>query len=1074
MELRRRLIICAFSLLFVFPPALLTLPEGTEGTITDSFGSGKSVIVRFPSDPAEGRVNIDASNYVSVDRNSAIASFSLNISTYDSVGGNYVTSPALDIGAAGGDVEWIFEGQGYGKFGHQEYLSSGLKKVTVTFPSGGGSTSSNTILLPENTEIASAEISVRGRFVASSIERKTLAKDISPLNYRPRNLHIGDLTGDGYPDLIIGDAPGDRIILCENPRNMSRSWNFTVIATGIDNPWDFEVVDLDEDGDLDIVVGGYGSYRIYWIKNNNNASFTRTTIYSSLRYCGVVRVGDIDKDGFNDIVTITERYYYWYNRNKFILWFEAPDNYAGSWTVHTIRPQAPYYYYFYTYYAMDLGDINGDGYLDVVYGGSYYSYNGVYWCKNPGSTVGSATSWTQYTLDSGSHPYGLKVADLDGDDDMDVVVAESGGNNDIFWLRNTGTTSNWPSTVIDSNFPSGRYVEVADMDGDNDLDVIASCSGGSPYRTSIYLQTGTPSQTSGWTRKNLDTGVGEVHGIGVGDLDKDGHNDTVISGYHTAQIKAFFIDPSPTFTWDEVWIDKGGYRNMRGVDTTDLDGDGDLDIVFTAYDSNLLCWAVNDGTPYDTNWTVYPLGTLPRGNRLFVADIDEDGDMDAIATSGYQNSIIWVENNGNLTAGNWNYYQVASDIGGLRGFSIGDIDGDGDIDVAVTTYYYSGGRVLWYENPSDPKRPWIQHVIASGLQYPSQVWLDDGDRDGDLDAFVCYGAYGSGGVNCYINVNPTGNWPSFTIGGGLYYPRDVRTWDITGNGYPDVVVTEGYYYGAVRWYENPGRLSGTWRRFNVATTNYNWYLWVGDLGDDGYADVVYTRGSYSSGDSIYWCEVVSSPTSTWQRHSLGSVSGAMYPTAAPLTSDDVGTIMIGSSSQHTITGFKINPSYPLNPYIDIGGDSSTEDWQYSGSFRGAVRIDVKTYFQQVIDNRPGSVTLYVDNWGTRLLRIPVEMGTSSMGRLSLEGINITYNATITVGGERIVQEFNRVLPDWGEGKARVYIAVLSKSRGALMLSDLRVEYNTAPEIERIPDILIYEDSRAEDNTPVDLTRYARD
>ncbi|UCE47206.1 MAG: VCBS repeat-containing protein, partial [Phycisphaerales bacterium] len=177
------------------------------------------------------------------------------------------------------------------------------------------------------------------------------------------------------------------------------------------------------------------------------------------------------------------------------------------------------------------------------------------------------------------------------------------------------------------------------------------------------------------------------------------------------------------------------YTFYRGTDNRlhhglDLNGDGRLDFVNCTYDgaTHYIPGPADPRTP-DGDWKRYEIGG-GRGTGS-LGDLDGDGDIDLATSSG------WYSNPGDPAREPWPHRTYRT--GGYQPdgkVEIGDIDGDGRLDVAVSSEEGADG-VVWYRNPGgDSTEAWRQNVVVprnSGWEGMHSLQLADFDRDGDLD-----------------------------------------------------------------------------------------------------------------------------------------------------------------------------------------------------------------------------------------------------------------------------------------------------------------------------------------------------
>jgi len=143
----------------------------------------------------------------------------------------------------------------------------------------------------------------------------------------------------------------------------------------------------------------------------------------------------------------------------------------------------------------------------------------------------------------------------------------------------------------------------------------------------------------------------------------------------------------------------------------------------------------------------------------FVADVDGDGDMDALATSLTDNKICWFENGGDGSL--WTTRMVADDSLGAHDVFPADLDGDGDLDLLGAAFEV--GEIYWYENRSGDGGDWSPHLIDDQSAGVSELFAADFDGDGDLDTASI--SWRSREVAWYPNLL---NEPTDSVDGGLY------------------------------------------------------------------------------------------------------------------------------------------------------------------------------------------------------------------------------------------------------------------------------------------------------------------
>ena len=145
-----------------------------------------------------------------------------------------------------------------------------------------------------------------------------------------------------------------------------------------------------------------------------------------------------------------------------------------------------------------------------------------------------------------------------------------------------------------------------------------------------------------FTTKVIATNADHAEDVQVADLDGDGDLDIVSASYNDSTIAWYENDGAadPVFAATDITTSASGAHD---VFLSDIDRDGDIDIVSAEY-SGTIAWYENDGAANPT-WTGIDIATDVQGARsVFVADMDRDGDMDIISASENDDTIAWYEN----------------------------------------------------------------------------------------------------------------------------------------------------------------------------------------------------------------------------------------------------------------------------------------------------------------------------------------------------------------------------------------------------------------------------------------------
>ena len=313
-----------------------------------------------------------------------------------------------------------------------------------------------------------------------------------------------------------------------------------------------------------------------------------------------------------------------------LVWWQNEGNRPMMWTRNVIDDNVD------AAISVFAQDIDGDGDLDAVAAAG--TGDEIAWWRNEG---GNPLAWTKHTVRTGyDFAHEVYVHDLDRDRDADILGASSYLDELTWWRNEGGDPIRWTEQRIGIDFKRAKSLRVADFDGDGDLDVAGAAltgnevawwrnDGGEPIR---------------WTKCTIHGDYKGAHRVQAVDMDSDGHTDVLAAAYLGDAIDWWRNDGGTPITWTKHAIGKDFARACI-AHAADLDGDGDLDVAGTAQEGNEVAWWRNtDGL--GTTWEKCHIDSLKRVWPLFICDLDGDTDMDVVAASGWKGThlVKWWEN----------------------------------------------------------------------------------------------------------------------------------------------------------------------------------------------------------------------------------------------------------------------------------------------------------------------------------------------------------------------------------------------------------------------------------------------
>jgi len=548
-----------------------------------------------------------------------------------------------------------------------------------------------------------------------------------------------------------------------------------------DSPVSVATGDIDSDGYTDLLFGQYTQYELTDV--SAGLSFVNANDSAPITGCYGVTMYDLDRTGTGDVIATH------YTANQ----VEIATGIGGgalNVSVYIAVGTGPV--------GVSAGDFDRDGYGDLVVANS--GSDNVSVILSDG--VGGYDAAVNYAV--GTTPIAVALGDFNRDGSLDLVTANASSNNVSVRLgAANGTFGAVASYTVGTN-PVSVVVFDSNSDGIPDLGV----SNRGSDNVSVLLGVG-----DGTFGAATNTAVGdEPVGLVAGDFDRNGEVDLVVT--HAASTNVQLISSAASGAAGTlangvaVLLQVGS--NPQYPATADFDKDGDMDLVAVGSTTDRVYVVSNDGvggfsaaagSPYAETGGGAPMGVA-------TADFNRDGWEDFVITNRGLDEVVVYLNDGDGT-----FTRQATvacpNYGSPQGVVAVDLNKDGFPDVATVNDNFGGasGIEVFLNNGAGVLNAPTGYASTVAASNPRSIFAEDLDKDGDLDLVVAL--RDNGEVGRFLN-NGTGGFGAIartTIGdhgAGTEYPVSIRAGDFNRDGNIDVAATLETDFVGLLWGDGAG------------------------------------------------------------------------------------------------------------------------------------------------------------------------------------------------------------------------------------------------------------------------------
>ncbi|CAF0955106.1 unnamed protein product [Adineta ricciae] len=639
------------------------------------------------------------------------------------------------------------------------------------------------------------------------------------------SVSTGDVNHDNVIDIVTANFGSNSFCVLLGYGNGSFH-DGRYISTGSDQPSDMILGDVNSDGKLDIVYTSPTSYIVGVLYGLNDGSFTSIIRYSAGTgsYPWALTLGYFNQDDIVDIGVAN-------------LWDSTVSIFLGSANSNVNSA-------FTLSYKLSTGalsqpadivlsDVNKDGYPDIIVANSGTSNVGVLLITFTEDFQSNLT----FATGSAPHPSSVAVGDFNHDNQVDIVVANTGNNNiQVLYDYYQGSSSKELSysTGTDSN---PQYVVVGDINHDNQLDIVVA----NYLDDTIHLFAG---NSNGTFETLMIMSLGSQvfpKALALGDFNHDEWLDIVVANEGADNLAVFLAYNYPTFTRTDMPV-PGTTPSPFYVLTADFNLDNHSDIAVLNRYADTIGIYLGNGMGSFSDQITTNLVPSSSSTALLAIDFNKDGYMD-LMVSNYQRETLGLFLGFGNGSFNVQYEWGSPQKLACRSIASGDFNEDGNIDILVANDDLN--RVEIYFGNGVQSVTKIVALSTGNLSTPSYVRVGDFNHDQHLDIAVA--DYGTMNVAVFLGFGNASfaRLVLYTTNGAIA-PRVMAIGDLNNDGNIDIVVGDGDSYNIGIFF---GSTNGTFSSivtYAIISQPFISSINIIDLNNDNALDIVMTDWGLSN------------------------------------------------------------------------------------------------------------------------------------------------------------------------------------------------------------------------------------